>query len=82
MNNTNDIQDIAHIVAGYEVWRRTQVQILESSDYHLSTSHYLDELARQRALDVLEEIRDLVNDFDLPLDEMFTRVRGLLGVQQ
>lgn len=75
--------NMADIIKGYDAWRRHKVAELEGSDYHLSASHYLDELAKQRAIDTVEELRELLTNedsFDLTLDQVILRAREILGL--
>ena len=78
----NENFDVAEILQGYEAWRRVQVDRLQSSDYHLSVSHYLDAIARDRALDACNELAELFNNFDLPLEDIYKQARAILGVGQ
>lgn len=80
----DEVQDFAELIRGYDSWRRHKVQELESSDYHLSASHYLDDIAKQRALDAISELTDLFTadeGFDLTLLQLVNRAREILGIK-
>lgn len=75
--------NMAEVIKGYDSWRRAKVRELESSDYHLSASHYLDELAKQRALDIVDELRTLFSSeesFDMTLQQVVGEAREILGL--
>lgn len=75
----DDAITIAEVISGYDQWRRQKVAELESSGYQLSASHYLDELAKQRAIDTVEELIEL---FSGPyVDDLLYRTRQILGIK-
>lgn len=78
----NDAQDVASIISGYDQWRRNEVRKSESAGYDpLGASAYLDALAAQRALDVVQQIEQVYNDPDLTWQEIDQTIRQLLGVK-
>ena len=77
----NDNADIVGILQGYEAWRRHKLSAATIDLDPLSVSHYIDELARQRAYDAVTEIRAAYANPELTWAEVDTRIRGILGVK-
>ncbi len=75
----NENLDVAEILTGYEAWRRYKSRDLQPGDDPLSVSHYLDDLARQRAYDAVEQIREVYADPELTWQEVDARIREILG---
>jgi hypothetical protein len=69
-------QDVAEILQGYENWRQAKIGT------ELSVSEFLDDLARQRAYDAVQEIRTVYSDPELTWQEVDAQVRRILGVEQ
>jgi hypothetical protein len=72
----HEIEDVAEILGGYETWMASRNPLLEKMD----VSTYLDELAKQRAVDAIEEIRAVYSDPDLTWQEVDAQIRRILGV--
>lgn len=76
--SANDLEDIAEVLLGYDAWRENKIQNALNSSYTVSA--YIDELARQRALDAITEIRAVYADEDLTWQEVDKQIRSILGV--
>ena len=76
----DEIEDVGEILTGYENWRLAKMQLHRSNP--LSVHEYLDELAKQRAYDAVQEIREVYADPELTWHEVDERIRAILGVQQ
>lgn len=84
---TNDeVEDVAGILVGYERWRKKQVRLYDSGFDPLSVSSYLDHLAHIRQGEAIEELKGLFGaseaSFDLTADQVFSRARAILGVEE
>lgn len=77
-----EAQQVADILQGYEHWRKTRAhQIENGSDNQLSVSAYLDEYAKNRALDILTQIEAIYANPELTWQEVDAEIRRLIGVQ-
>ena len=74
----NDLEDIAEVLLGFDAWRDNKIQNALSANYTVSA--YIDELARQRALDAITEIRAIYADEELTWQEVDKQIRSILGV--
>jgi hypothetical protein len=72
-------QDIAEILQGYENWRiqKTRVDIDP-----FTVSDYLDEIAKQRALDAIQEIERVYADPELTWTEVDAQIRLILEMHK
>lgn len=77
----NDIAEIAGIIEGFESWREYQIAKSMNPEKYFTVSAYVDELAKQRALDVVSQIQAVYQDNELPWSEVDKEVRAILGVQ-
>lgn len=74
----NDLEDIAEVLLGFDAWRDNKIKNALSANYTVSA--YIDELARQRALDAITEIRAVYADEELTWQEVDKQIRSILGV--
>lgn len=75
----DEIEDVAEILKGYENWRHAKMTQYDSEP--LSVSQYLDEIAKQRAVDAIEAIRQVYDDPELTWGEIDAQIRAILGVK-
>jgi hypothetical protein len=75
----DEIQDMAEILKGYENWRRAKVDHYDSEPF--SVSDYLDEIAKQRAVDAIAEIQQVYDDPELTWQEVDAEIRRILGIR-
>lgn len=78
--NAQEIQDAGEILRGYENWRRQKLLWEEDQDSY-SVTAYLDDLAKQRALEAIQEIEKLYSDPELTWQEIDAGIRNILGVK-
>ena len=76
--SANDLEDIAEVLLGFDAWRDNKIRNALSANYTVSA--YIDELARQRALDAITEIRAVYSDEELTWQEVDKQIRSILGV--
>jgi hypothetical protein len=76
----NELKDIAEILNGYEAWKIAKLRIFDSGYEPLtSVSAYLDDYAKQRALDTLEIIQSMYPDGGVTVAEALG-IYGEIGV--
>lgn len=71
-----EVKQVQDVLEGYEQWKRGRVNSLE----WLSVSAYVDDVALHRQADILQEIVELAQNFDLDDHDFARNVRVLLGV--
>lgn len=66
----NEIEDIADILLGYESWKVAKLHAIENgSDDQLSVSAYIDDYAKQRAVDTIGIIESMYEDGEVTAAE-------------
>lgn len=78
-----EIEDVATVLYGYEHWRQQKHHAIENgADQQLSVSAYLDEYAKNRAVEILAEIQAVYAEKDRPWQEVDAEIRRLVGADE
>ena len=77
--NEQEIRGMAEIIQGYANWREHKLRNIDSGD-ELDVSVYLDDLAKQRAVDTVNQIQQAYFDPDLDVQQFHETVARLLGL--
>lgn len=78
-----EIEDMAEVLKGYEQWvKRKNHELENGSDNQLSVSAYLDEYAKMRALEILQQIQEVYANPELPWQEVDAEIRRLVGARE
>lgn len=72
-----DIEDITNILQGYDSWRERKAHPAANDT---SVSAYLDEFAKLRAVETIDELRLAYADRERTWQEIDADVRRILGV--
>lgn len=72
----NDIEDIARTLDGYDHWRTKQALVTERD---MSVSAYVDELAKLRALEIVQQIQAVYADKNKTWVEIDAEIQRLVG---
>lgn len=78
-----DVEDVKLVLEGYEWWRKRKLHEIENGpDNQLSVSAYIDDYAKMRALDILQQVEQVFRNpgnYNSDADSV-ELIREILGV--